>query len=286
MILILLGLVISITLVWIFSNTSQFLLSPLTTPDQFLTSMPHIRVSLFSRDLILIQPSSSIFVYALGFVMILIGVFFFASRNADKSRSYWGIGLILWGIGAIMAGTSYQAFGYELKCAGKEYCQITSNFELIYMLLTAYSINFLVAATGFTSLGKVGRKWIIRFAVLDSIFYSIFLLIGAIIPIKFLISYEGFMSFIGVNFVIMFLLNIRHYIKFKDSLNRGLIIIWVGFLIVNLGYFAFLFGQFGLKLYESSGIWFNENDALHVLLIVWAIMILWILRKKLMDTTS
>ena len=50
------------------------------------------------------------------------------------------------------------------------------------------------------------------------------------------------MVFIGVNFIIMFILNIRLYLKFRDALNRNLILIWIGFLLVNIGYFVFLFG--------------------------------------------
>jgi len=154
------------------------------------------------------------------------------------------------------------------------------------MLLTAYSINFLVAATGYTSLGQMGRKRLIRFAVVDSILYSIYLFLGALIPIRFLVSYEGFMTFIGVNFIIMFVLNIRHYRLFRDSLNRGLITVWISFLVVNLGYFVFLLGHIGQKIYKSTGVWFNENDALHVLLIIWAILVMFILRNKMRDIAS
>ena len=165
-----------------------------------------------------------------------------------------------------MAGTSYQAFGYELKCRGREYCLFTTDFELVYMLLTAYCINFLVAATGYTSLGYSARKRLIQFAIIDSVAYSVYLFIGAVFPVKFLVSYEGFMAFIGVNFLIMFILNIRYYIRHKDILNRNLIFIWIGFLLVNIGYFVFLLGGFSAPLYDRLGIWFNENDVLHILL--------------------
>ena len=54
-------------------------------------------------------------------------------------------------------------------------------------------------------------------------------------------------------------------------------------LLVNLGYFAFFFEGGSLGRYQQSGIWFNENDALHVLLILWAGLILLLLRKHLAD---
>ncbi len=122
-----------------------------------------------------------------------------------------------------------------------------------------------------------------KFALIDSIAYSIYMFVGAVLPVKFLISYEGFMAFIGVNFIFMFVLNILHYKKHKDNLNRKLIYVWISFLIVNIGYFVFLLGDIGSNLYQNYGVWFNENDALHVLLILWSCLILVLLRKDLID---
>lgn len=284
MIIVFLGMITMILVIIQFSNTGSLLLEPLTSPDNFLSTMPYTQVSIFGRVLVLIQPSSTFFVYALGVLMIIVGIYFLVTRQTQQSRFYWAIGLILWGISAIVAGTSYQAFGYELKCRGQEYCLFTSDFELVYMLLTAYCINFLVAATGYTSLGVTGRKRLILFSIIDSLAYSVYLLIGAVLPVKFLISYEGFMAFIGVNFIIMFILNIRHYLRYKDPLNRNLIIIWIGFLVVNIGYFVFLLWGLGAKLYLKFGMWFTENDVLHILLILWVILIFFLLRKNAADT--
>lgn len=286
MIIIFIGIVVVIAAVCISSNTNSLFLIPLTTPDVFLAGMPHVTLSLFGWQPVLIQPSSTFFVYFLGFLMILLGSYFLWTKRGQKAREYWGIGLILWGLSALAAGSSYQAFGYELKCRGQEFCLFTNNFELVYMLLTAYSINFLVAATAYTSLGPVGRKRLIRFAILDSVAYSIFMLVGALIPVRFMVSYEGFMTFIGINFVLMFLLAIHHYKLYKDRLNRNLIVIWIGFLFVNLGYFAYLFGGYARPLYENQGIWFNENDVLHILLILWAMMTWLFLKTNLKDTLN
>jgi len=283
MIIILAGICIAISAICIFSNSNQLLMQPLTTPENFLAGMPSVKYATSTREIIFIQPTSSFLVYALGVIFICFGVYFYITRVRNFSRKYWGVGLVLWGISAIVAGTSYQAFGYELKCANRDLCLFTSNFELVYMLLTAYSINFLIAATAYTSLESRNRKWLIRFSLVDSFLYTIYLFTGAVLPIKFLISYEGFMAFIGVNFVLMFVLNILHYKKHQDSLNRDLIWIWLGFLIVNLGYFAFLFGGIGTTLYQTYGFWFNENDVLHILLICWGVMVFFLLRWRLSD---
>jgi len=193
------------------------------------------------------------------------------------------MGLILWGISALVAGTSYQAFGYELKCNNREFCLFTSNVELVYMLITAYAINYLVAATGYSSLSPIGSKRLSQFAVIDSVLYSVYMLIGAIVPIKFLVSYEGFVVFIGVNFIVMLILNIRHYLKFRDSLNRNLIAIWIGFSLVNISYFVFLFAGFSTELYTNYGIWFNQNDVLHISLTLWTLMVFFLLKNQLID---
>lgn len=270
MIIIFIAMVAMIILVIVFNNTGSLLMIPSTTPETFLSSVPNITITIFGETLILIEPSSTILVYLLGLIMIGLGIGFLTTHRNNYARRYWGSGLILWGLGAITAGTSYQAFGYELKCRGRDLCQFTTGFELVYMLLTAYSINFLVAATGYTSVKEIGRKRLIRFAIIDSLAYSIFLLVGAIIPIRFMVSYEGFMVFIGGNFVLMFIMNIRYYLTHRDQLNLSLIWLWVGFLIVNIGYFVALFAGFAAPLYAQYGIWFNENDTLHLLLILWA----------------
>jgi hypothetical protein len=286
MLLIFFAMTVVITAVCLLSNTGSLPMLPLTTPEAFLSGMPHTPVSIFGMDFVLIQPSSTFLVYFLGVIMIVIGAYFLATKKAMRSRGYWGIGLILWGVSAIVAGTSYQAFGYELKCRGQINCLYTSNFELVYMLLTAYCINFLVVSTGYTSAGQAGRKRLAQFAVIDSVLYSVYLLVGAVLPLKFLISYEGFMVFIGANFILMFILNVRHYLRHKDILNRNLMIIWIGFLLVNIGYFVFLLGGIGPSLYQGRGIWFNENDALHILLILWAVMIFLLLRNNTADTPT
>ena len=282
-IIILSGMIIFIVAVCLFSNIENLFATPAQTPSEFLSGMPYTSISLFGQEFILIQPSSTFFVYFLGILMIAIGIYFVCKKNNQKSRYCWGVGLILWGISAIVAGTSYQAFGYELKCHGREYCLFTSNWELVYMLITAYCINCLIIATGYTSTNKKGRKFLTWFAIIDSIAYSIYMLVGCILPNRFMISYEGFMAFIGINFVLMFVLNIIHYKKFKDKLNKNLIIIWLGFVVVNVGYFIYLFGGFSKLLYENSGIWFNENDVLHILLISWTVLTFFLLRKTAAD---
>jgi hypothetical protein len=54
---------------------------PLTTLDQFLSGMPYVTFSIPGKDVILIQPSSTILVYLLGLIMIAIGVYFLVTKK-------------------------------------------------------------------------------------------------------------------------------------------------------------------------------------------------------------
>ena len=67
--------------IWIFSNTESLLMLPLTTPDQFLSGMPYVTFSIPGKDVILIQPFSTILVYLLGLIMITIGVYFLVTKK-------------------------------------------------------------------------------------------------------------------------------------------------------------------------------------------------------------
>lgn len=280
------GMPVFIIAVCLLSNTGGLYAMPLQTPAEFLAGMPYVTFTAFGRELILIQPSTTFFVYLLGVMMVVLGVYFLKTKRGEKSRLYLGAGFVLWGVSALAAGTSYQAFGYELKCRGRDFCLFTSNWELVYMLLAAFSINCLMIAVGYETLGQKGRNRLIKFAVIDSIAYSMYMLIGAMIPNRFVISYEGFIAFIGVNFVVLFVINAYQYARKKDKFNRNMIILWIAFIFVNAGYFVYLYAGFAEPLYEDYGIWFNANDVLHVLLIAWAALIFLLIRNNTGNTAE
>ncbi|MCK7485154.1 MAG: hypothetical protein MZU97_06065 [Bacillus subtilis] len=128
------GMALAVFIILLADRTGSLLLVPNITPLQYLQGMPIWTISLFGGSFVFIQPSSTFFVYLLGILMIVLGVRFFHTTKSQQSRKFFGIGLILWGVGTLLAGTSYQAFGYELKCEGLDYCTFTSKFELAYLL--------------------------------------------------------------------------------------------------------------------------------------------------------
>jgi hypothetical protein len=280
------GMALAVMAILLVDRTGSLLLEPNVTPIEYLEGMPTWTISLFGSSFVLIQPSSTFFVYLLGFLMIGLGIRFLRTKKQEQSRNLFGIGLILWGVGTLLAGSSYQAFGYELKCEGLDYCTFTSKFELVYLLITGFSIDFMVAGIAYSSLKAAKRALWIRIALLHSALYFLFLFIGVLIPVYLLITYEFFMAFYLGSFLLMFVWNIRHYRIHKDLINKRLIGIWLLFLGVNIGYFIALFSGYATPLNESTGIWFNANDVLHVLIILWAVAIYkWIL-PSLEDATN
>ena len=253
----------------------NLLLEPHITPSEYLSNIPYWTIG----NTTLIVPSSTFFVYLLGIITILLGISFLKLKK--EVTNWWGISIVFWGLGAILAGTSYQGLGYELKCSGETYCLFTSWFELSYLYVTAVSITTLAVAIAKSILPKGKQKPLLYYALVSTIIYPIILVLGSILEIRFLISYELFTIFFMPLFVVFFVYSIINYRKQKDELNKTLIIAWILFLIVNVSYYVYFYLGFTELLYDNLGIWFSANDVLHVLLILWMIYI-WVKVKPLL----
>ena len=276
-------IILAIVAVFLFANIDGLLAEPAIDAETFLQTIPHQTILLFGRELMITQPSSTILVFGLGILTISTGVFFLTSHRDQKSRRIWGIGLILWGLGTLFAGSSYQAFTFQLKFAGRDACLFTSRFEIVYLLLTCYSIACFLISVAHASLSGKAKRLLIRFAYVDAAVYTVLVLIGAILPVRFLISYEGFLLMIGGNFVIMFICAVLNAKRQHDVLNKQFALIWISLLVVNIAYFAWLYSGISVRLFTKWNIWFNENDCLHALLLVWMIEILLLLKEPLKD---
>jgi len=164
---------------FLFNRLDEILYDPLMTPEMWLDSQPWLEIGI-----ILSKPTSTILVYSLGIVAIVTGLYFLRNRKEQESRFWWGIGLFLWGAGALFAGTSYQAFSYEIKCAGRESCLWTSWWEVIYLMLSVGSVNAMMMAQAFScNVGK-WRKAMIIYAGMNTLLYVTIALAGALIPVE------------------------------------------------------------------------------------------------------
>lgn len=235
------------------------------TPQKFLEGMPSIPLTIGKSSFILIQPSSTLMVYGLGILTMILGILFLNNHRGQNSRKWWGIGMVLWGIGAIVAGSSYQAFGYELKCAARDLCLLTSWVEILYLWITIFSMNALLVAMTYRMHKKTQRKYLRFYALISCMLYSAWLLIGILTSNPFMLSYEALLLFLLPTIVLYFGIILHR----KSTVDRILKLTWILFLGVNVAYFVWLFAGISVPLYQNVGIWLNENDILHLFLILW-----------------
>lgn len=259
--------------------------SPERTPQNWLQVQPFLEVKLGFAEFILVQPSSSILVYLLGILTIGVGLYFFHIRGDHQSRKWWGIALLLWGVGALFAGTSYQAFSYEIKCSGQSLCSWTSWWEIIYLVLSVASINTMLVSGAYSSCEDKNRKVLKSYAFINLALYSILVFVGVVALNKFLISFELLLIVTAPNILFLFILNGWRYLKYRQRMDFALLITWIWLGVTIAAYFIYLMLGFTDDFWEH-GIWFSENDLLHIGLIGWMVFIAVKVAKQVTDRVN
>jgi hypothetical protein len=252
------------------------------SPEAFLQNQPWLNLSIGDFSFVWSQPSSSLMVFFVALYTIFKGYKFLSHTQQQRAKFWWGIGLLLTGIGAFLAGISYQALGYEIKCNGREICTFTSEWEVAYMLLSIMGLAALVIAASFSNAkGKV-RKVMIVSALVGLIVYSSLLFYGIFGAIKLLVSFEFMAAFSSAVVIFFILLHSRAWIRERDSMNRSLLTCWIIFVAVFLIYGIYLNSGLTSTLW-AKGIWFTENDVLHLGMVYWVYFVGKHLPERLKD---
>ncbi len=255
---------------------------PAQTPETWLQIQPFTEFKLGTQNIIFVQPSTSIIVYLLGVITIAVGLYFIKIRNGQRSRLWWGIALLLWGIGALLAGTSYEAFSYAIKCAGREACLWTSWWEVIYLILSVWSIDAMMLAVAYSSATGRLRRGLSVYAFVNAFVYFVIVMVGTFIPVKFLISFELLLIITAPSIIAFFVLNGWRYARYKEPLDLIYLGSWLWLGVTIAAYFLYLISGSTASLWDQ-GIWFSENDVLHIGLILWMICIARFLSPRVKD---
>ncbi|MCG8684076.1 MAG: hypothetical protein MI892_04320 [Desulfobacterales bacterium] len=255
---------------------------PELTPENWCERQPCRTLEIGPKKIVISQPASTFWVYFLGLLTIGVGIYFFQIQNNETSRYYWGVCLLLWGIGALLAGTSYQAFGYEIKCAGRKTCAWTSWWELIYLIFQQVSMNALLVAVAYSCTTGKFQNILLGYALLSSIAYTLIVFTGGIIPVKSLITFEFMVWFSVPVLFFCVLLNAFRFFIYGGTMDLVLLGTWVLLILTMAAYRAYLKRGISKKLWEKQ-IWFSENDVLHVLLILWVIYIAVVVANHIKD---
>lgn len=254
------------------------------TPQNWCEQQPCVRINLFSRDIILTQPSSTFYVYLLGLLTIAVGVYFLMIQDNEVSRFWWGISLLLWGIGAILAGTSYQAFAYEIKCAGRRSCCYTSWWEVVYLMFQYVSVSILLVAVAYSSTAGSLRVLLLGYAVVSSALYILITMVGALVPIRSLITFNLMVWASMPAYMAVLLLAGWRYLTFKNSMDLALLTTWLLLLLTSGIYYIYDELNITEKLWrKGAGTWFSQNDVLHVGLILWMVYIAAVVAHQVKD---
>jgi len=240
------------------------LYQPQTTPEEWCAQRPCVEVG----GVVLAEPWSSALVFALALLWIGVGIYFLASRRGQRSRLWFGISLVLGGLAAGSAGISYQAFSYELKCAGREYCVLTNGYEIAYSLLQVASMSAMVVAVAFALASARARRAITAYAIINVAIYIVITIAGILMPSALLLSFEVLLLFAVPALMLVAVLAIRNW---QDSLARRILWVLVLLVLVQVAYLVY----FSLGVTESlwaSGVYFSANDVLHVGMLAWLVV--------------
>ena len=257
--------------------------SPPVTPEQWCEQRPCVTVG----DTVLNEPLGSVLVFGLALLWVVVGGYFLATRRGQRSRLWLGVALVLGGLGAAQAGISYQAFSYELKCAGREVCVLTNGFEVGYSLTQAWSVSAMVVAVAYATAQARTRRAIMIYAVANGVVYTAVLAAGVLLPSALLLSFTVLMLFAVPGIIITMVLSWRGYRRTGEAGHRTIFIAAILLIAVNVAYYAYWAAGITQTLWQDGdGFYFSENDVLHVGYIAWLLYLAVGLGPRLADAPA
>lgn len=258
----------------------ELVASPPTTPEQWCQQRPCVDLG----STVLTEPLGTVLVALLTVAWIASGVYFLVTRAGQRSRTWLGIALVLGGVGAGLAGVSYQAFSYPLKCAGWDYCRLTNAWEVGYSVAQAASVSAMVVAVAYACTVGGVRRGLAWYAAANVAVYLVVTAVGVLAPSALLLSFEVLMLFAVPGIVVVLVVAGRRYRRERDPLDRSLLLAAVLLVAVQVAYFAYYAAGVTATLWDDGqGFYFSANDVLHVGMLGWLAYVVVAVGRRLRD---
>lgn len=254
---------------------------PPVTPEQWCAARPCIDLG----GTVLDEPLGTLLVFALAGLWVAGGLHAWRIRAGQRSRAWFAVALVCGGIGAALAGTSFQAFGYELKCAGRSVCVWTNWFEVGYLIAQAISVSGMVAAVAHARASGNRRLAILVFAAVNAIVYTGLALLGALVPVGALLRFDVFLAFSAPALLLVLAIGAIGAWRRDDALGRSLVVATLWLVLTFVAYYAYAAAGMTRTLWDDgAGFYFSENDVLHVGMIGWLAYAGTVVVRRLRDT--
>lgn len=254
--------------------------TPPTTPEQWCAGRPCIDLG----GIVWNEPLGTVLVYALAAVSLGVGIRLWRARAGHRSRLWWAIAMALGGVAAAIAGTSYQAFSYELKCAGRALCAWTSWWEVVYLTLQNASADAMVVGVAYACTRGALRRALIAYAAANALVHAALTAWGAVGADARLLSFELLLGFSLPALVLGFAVNGVRFARHRSGLDGALLGAWVWLVATNAAYYAYMSANLTQAFWRGgAGFYFSENDVLHLGMIGWALYVHLVVAPRLAD---
>lgn len=140
----------------------------------------------------------------------------------------------------------------------------------------------MMLAVAYSSASGRLRRGLSVYAFINAFVYFVIVMVGTFIPVKFLISFELLLVVTAPSIIAFFVIHGWRYFKYKESLDLVYLGIWIWLGITIAAYFLYLVSG-NTEMFWEKGIWFSENDVLHIGLIIWMICITRFLSPRVKD---
>jgi hypothetical protein len=143
-------------------------------------------------------------------------------------------------------------------------------------------VDAMLAAQAYSCAAGKWRRLQLGYALVNFAIYAVTVLIGALTPVKFLISFEWLLVVSAPSIVVFFIQNGMRYARKKRSLDLALLGAWSWLALTIAAYFLYLISGLTQRLWAEK-LWFSENDVLHIGLIIWMLYLAFVVARQVTD---